>query len=113
MRAITILGFHLTGNNDSFSRELTLRCSIPWYVSDGESLDGDPMATKDSICIGDVAVISDGRRIRIRDVGAMVSKPNEDVRRARIVIRGDAFSKDGDPLGEGWAYADTIIGRSD
>ena len=65
------------------------------------------------IRIGDRVVLADGRRMKIEDVGAQLCAPGDDVRRARIVIRGWTCTANGRLLGDGWAYLDAIIDRSE
>ena len=65
-----------------------------------------------NIRIGDKVVLSDGRRMKIEDVGAQLAAPGDDVRRARIVIRGWTCTARGRLLGDGWAYVDAIVDRS-
>ena len=62
--------------------------------------------------IGDRVKLADGRRMKIVDVGAHLGTPGDDLRRARIVIKGWTCTANGRLLGEGWAYLDTIIDRN-
>jgi hypothetical protein len=64
------------------------------------------------IRIGDRVILADGRRMKIEDVGAQLGAPGDDVRRARIVIRGWTCTANGRLLGVGWAYVDSIKDRT-
>jgi hypothetical protein len=64
------------------------------------------------IRIGDRVRLSDGRRMKIVDVGAQLGMPDDDVRHARVVIRGWTCTSNGRLLGECWAYVDAIVDRS-
>jgi hypothetical protein len=65
------------------------------------------------IRIGDMVILADGRRLKIEEVGAELGTPGDDVRRARIVIRGWTCTASGRLLGAGWAYLDAIIERTE
>jgi hypothetical protein len=62
--------------------------------------------------IGDRVMLADGRRMKIEDVGAQLLSPTDDVRHAKIVIRGWTCAANGRLLGDGWAYADAIVDQS-
>ena len=62
--------------------------------------------------IGDRVKLADGRRMKIVDVGAQLGAPGDDVRHARIVIKGWTCTTNGRLLGEGWAYLDAIVDRA-
>jgi hypothetical protein len=66
------------------------------------------MIAEVNIRIGDKVVLKDGRRMKIEDVGAELSAPGDDVRQARIVIKGWTCTANGRLLGAGWAYVDAI-----
>ena len=64
------------------------------------------------IRIGDRVRLADGRQMKIVDVGAQLGEPSDDVRRARIVVRGWTCTASGRLLGEDWAYLDAIVDRA-
>ena len=61
------------------------------------------------IHIGDRVRLADGRRLKIVDVGAQLGAASDDVRHARIVVRGWACTATGRLLGEDWAYLEAIV----
>jgi hypothetical protein len=65
------------------------------------------------IHIGDRVKLADGRRMKIENVGAQLGTPADDIRAARIVVRGWTCTAQGRLLGEDWAYLDAIVDRSD
>ena len=72
----------------------------------------EAMIEEFNIRIGDRVVLSDGRRMKIEDVGAQLVSPSDDVRHARVVIRGWTCTAGGRLLGPGWAYVDAITDRT-
>ena len=66
----------------------------------------------EQIHIGDRVRLADGRRMKIVDVGATLGTPGDDVRRAKIVIRGWTCTASGRLLGEDWAYLEAIVDRA-
>ena len=81
----------------------------------GRPLLGQPredMIERFEIRIGDRVKLADGRRMKIVDVGAQLGEPGDDVRHARIVIKGWTCTANGRLLGAGWAYLDAIVDRA-